>query len=386
MKDKLKGTSGEEQQPVATATGALADAVEAADLLLAYAAEHIEKLTSETITAIVASKHILAERTLSDEEESVFWHAYHDLCLATAPVSPESLEATTMQAGRAGFRRNSQAQNAVRNYQFMTLLAMFCLLIGQVYWVYVGTLSSDLERTKGEITKIESELFKLGAEENQLYELLHPPGLKTEQITSPSIPEAERKAAEDRMAQIEQEVRILSEVKLPDLRGRQEVNERLLKKVNFLARAYGEYWEFDSIYAGSSDSESAVSPTTFMIQTGTITYDLMALYVLPIFYGWLGACAYVLRSISNQVRMRIFTRATKIQLNLRIVLGALAGLSIAWFVKTGGGEGLLGNITGLALAFLAGYSVELLFSAMDALIGAFSRDNPAVPGERGGTR
>jgi hypothetical protein len=54
----------------------------------------------------------------------------------------------------------------------------------------------------------------------------------------------------------------------------------------------------------------------------------------------------------------------------------LSGISVGLILKAGALPGTLSSVTLLALALLAGYSVELLFSAMDRLISAFSSERP----------
>ena len=49
----------------------------------------------------------------------------------------------------------------------------------------------------------------------------------------------------------------------------------------------------------------------------------------------------------------------------------LAGLCIGWFFKPGQASPVIGNLTPFALAFVAGYSVDVLFSAMDKIVDAF---------------
>lgn len=66
------------------------------------------------------------------------------------------------------------------------------------------------------------------------------------------------------------------------------------------------------------------------------------------------------------------TPETNTQLQLRLYLGAVSGLAIAWFVNPDTAPSIAKSIAPFALAFLGGYSVEIIFSAMDNLINAFS--------------
>ena len=110
-----------------------------------------------------------------------------------------------------------------------------------------------------------------------------------------------------------------------------------------------------------------------IVLAGRMVLEALNLYFLPLVYGLLGACAYVLRRLSTQVREYTYSPESEIRLKLRLYLGALSGFAVAWFINQATTPGL--TIAPMALAFLAGYSVEVVFSAMDSLVAAFSRDS-----------
>lgn len=115
------------------------------------------------------------------------------------------------------------------------------------------------------------------------------------------------------------------------------------------------------------------------LATAQIMLTALLKYLLPILYGLLGACAYIVRSLTNDIRDSTFSLGSKVRYQLRFYLGAVAGLSIAWFTsdaKPAESAGMLQSLSPLALAFLAGYSVELLFSFLDRFVTAFSGPEP----------
>jgi hypothetical protein len=59
----------------------------------------------------------------------------------------------------------------------------------------------------------------------------------------------------------------------------------------------------------------------------------------------------------------------------RLLLGGLSGLVIGWFIDPSSVK----TASPFALAFVAGYSVELLFSIMDKIIAALSSPAPQKP-------
>jgi hypothetical protein len=136
-----------------------------------------------------------------------------------------------------------------------------------------------------------------------------------------------------------------------------------------------------------SDGDGDASPTsTTADYSATVgaSYALNAIsdYLLPLLYGLLGALAYVLRTLTKEIKSLTYSRAQNIGYGLRLQLGALAGLAIGWFVKGGDGDTPAEaaqalsavSLSAWALAFIAGYSVEVLFALMDKFIKAFSAE------------
>lgn len=124
---------------------------------------------------------------------------------------------------------------------------------------------------------------------------------------------------------------------------------------------------------GVLDPYVAQDPTR--LQIAQIILESLSKYLLPLLYGLLGACVYVLRTLSQEIKDLVYTVESDIRFQLRIYLGALAGLAIGWLITEQTTPSVLQSVTPIALAFLAGYSVELLFAAMDAVIGAFVKDS-----------
>jgi hypothetical protein len=94
-------------------------------------------------------------------------------------------------------------------------------------------------------------------------------------------------------------------------------------------------------------------------------------FFLPVLYGALGTCAYILRAIYSQMCERSFDPRQNGEFIVRIFLGMLSGITLQWiFVRDG--SSVPGGITPAVLAFIGGYSVEVLFTAMDRLLTALT--------------
>ena len=91
----------------------------------------------------------------------------------------------------------------------------------------------------------------------------------------------------------------------------------------------------------------------------------------PWMYGGLGACVYLLRSAHTHVYQRTFDVRRKPEYTNRIILGAIAGGAIIMFTNNlVGDDGTVIQLGSAALGFLAGYNTDLLFTAMERVIGA----------------
>jgi hypothetical protein len=105
--------------------------------------------------------------------------------------------------------------------------------------------------------------------------------------------------------------------------------------------------------------------------------------VLPILYGFLGAGAAILRSLSGKIKTSTLSprdlHLSLQQLALGAVIGACIGLFIAQPDSPAGDVTLLGPValSGSAVSFVAGFGVEAVFQALEALISRIFNIAPA---------
>lgn len=96
---------------------------------------------------------------------------------------------------------------------------------------------------------------------------------------------------------------------------------------------------------------------------------ILQVYLLPILYGLLGASVYVLRKIMREIADATYSPDRSYL--LRLALGTLSGLIIGWFVFLLPGQSVVSTLSPMALAFLVGYNIEVVFLLMDRLIDGF---------------
>ncbi|MCS3695041.1 putative membrane protein [Bradyrhizobium elkanii] len=106
-------------------------------------------------------------------------------------------------------------------------------------------------------------------------------------------------------------------------------------------------------------------------------------FLLPILYGMLGAIAFILRRLSADDYAQDTSRSLRNRFSLRVPIGALSGLAAGWLLQPST-AGVPASLSPFALAFVAGYSAELVFAAMDRIVAAFTsppKDEPKPPVE-----
>lgn len=98
---------------------------------------------------------------------------------------------------------------------------------------------------------------------------------------------------------------------------------------------------------------------------GRFVLDILEKYLLPLFYGILGAAVFVLRSLTRQVRHMTYSEATGIQHLSHLALGALSGILVGWFSNLLSSDSFVSSVSPMAIAFLVGYNIELVFAKID---------------------
>ena len=150
--------------------------------------------------------------------------------------------------------------------------------------------------------------------------------------------------------------------------------------------AYASGWACFLHLIGINEQQLSYSPWPVIYAT-QLKVNMLVTWLLPGLYGLLGACVFLMR---NMMVMGKDGPATErnvfkhLSLLLRIALGGLAGIIIGWFwVPTGLGNGVAAQpISSIpfGIAFLAGFSIDTLFSMLDRLNKTIeNRDQKPAP-------
>ena len=331
----LGGLGTRPRQAPITAVSARDEAVTGAEVLVAYAIRNNVQNVQDAIETVADSRDLLEKRQLSGEAQKKFYEAFAALASQIAPVTVASLKASLDDYGKETRlfpwdepKRLSCARLAARRKLRIGLIILIVLLCGQFYWAAGTNLIRNLTVPQTVASVLPSGSPPLNA------------------TPSPANPEEQL---------------------------------MLVRQLRAWYRpfAHPPLHEPKEVEAKSGWIKQVVVGSLYVA-------DVLQQFVLPMLYGGLGAIAYALRTLAQQSRDRLYRAENETADSLRTWLGVIAGLAIGWFFapdkSTGAGFGALSP---LALAFVAGYSVDLLFAAMDRLVAAFSGPPPTQPDQSG---
>lgn len=288
---------------------------------------------------------ITSGQPVSLADESAVLDAYSRLASMVAPVTVATLRATSRDQGDRSLlsrflRLRSTSDAQVVSFRFGLLALCLLLVIGICEWT--RTFVTAIIASQNELVKVREEMrtgrLALRLLDDQIK------GLDTElgrQGQSPGVVRAS-------LAKQREEL----DARLAHLREQQLGLEQRIDQ------GYATLGRFVRLVDWAE-----LRNVIFPIAT------ILGGFILPVLYGALGTLAYILREIYTQMVQRSFDPRQTGEFIVRIFLGMLSGITLQWiFVRDSGA--VPGGVTPVVLAFLGGYSVELLFTAMDRLLTA----------------
>ncbi|MBC7948357.1 MAG: hypothetical protein H7Y42_10790 [Chitinophagaceae bacterium] len=329
------------------------------------------------ITKIIAAEQAEGNGTLTQQQETDFWLAMATVSKSILPVTPESLRCSV------SLGKHSAASLAAKRYRLLTIITLVALLLFQVYWVIGATILTDIEAIKGRLASLSSEFF---VADNALKQLNYKDrNYATEKVRLQlQLDIVNDKVMVERIG-IATDFTVLKNWNLTNSLLLWARTARSVDKSKMTPSTSEPSDNFTPIDQKSRFLWEFTPETVEQVQTAKISLTTLLKYILPILYGALGASTFIVRSLADQIKSTTYTTESDVGYRLRFYLGAVAGLSIAWFTSDPKGvetTGILQSLSPLALAFLAGFSVELLFSLLERVMAAFSvTDLKGVPRE-----
>lgn len=347
------------------------EALDDSALLIKYAAESPKKLPDDIVRPIANAWKARIDNSWDPQISTSFWTSYSSLCDLLKPVTLDTISADkpTITVRRWWLfgeqEKISLARRTARRYLSLLLL----LLIVAVIFGFIASTSSSLtEDVRNLVTKGNVVAVDVTADLS---------AIKADLDASNLGPDSTKVSLDD--PRIKPEIR----KKIDDLRARLQdlyyISDQLNEKINAISEitafsgldySKGDLSRLPNLTDGFDNLRSYYGLRRDLSATQQSVYILNGAYsaLVPLLLGALGACTYVLRLTSEQIRDTTFSDTSPTRHFVRISLGALAGLAV--------GLGGLVNAPGLstaALSFLAGYPVEPVFATLDGIAEKFRR-------------
>jgi len=348
-----RGTQGDE------GVKSLAELVTDASALLYHAVVSGQNIGAELRDPIIRLREaVTAGQSVSAEAESKFLNAYARLAVLVAPVTAATLRATSRHYQSDAWlarvfrvQTMSAAQFASFLFGFLAICLLVTIGIGEGIRTFIAAVISSQE----EVLKVREEMRAGKLALQGLDEQLK--ALDTEQPQ----PNQARGIVKAGLTKQREEL----DSRLSRLREQQlGLEEKIAKGYDTLGRI--------TPFVDWAELRNVIVPIANMIGG----------FFLPLMYGALGTCAYILRTIYAQMVRRSYDARRGGEFIVRIFLGMLSGITLQWLLVRDGST-VPGGITPAVLAFLGGYSVELLFTAIDRLLSAVTGSMKTAPAEKG---
>lgn len=366
------------------------------------------------------------------EEEVQFWSAYRELAQLALPVTVESIVATDEKVGGSGAGRRRVAkvlwpstlgEQATYFYRAMAVFVLVVVILVQVVWVTGVAITEDVGKLEGKKEELDKRRDEVSAAIRREAPGHNRQG-EEQSLGSGPVPETTiwEQERDTRLNEIGYEIIVIGQrlesayASLASWNRRWEWAMFFIKppfdQVSPQARSIrptpgvskkgeledqqpetaGEHTIGEG-YAGSGVSGEtgtardggryAESAKHLELSAATLFLEALSNYALPLLLGLLGACAYILRRLEKELKNHTFSRKSATGYSLRLALGPLAGVAVGLLVGPWSHETVpgpaeipsLADLSPLALAFVAGYGVELVFLLMDRIIGGFNRQS-----------
>jgi len=347
-----------------------AAALEDSGPLLQFAAQHVKKLDPDLGLAIAQARAAREANAWTPEIAQRFWSAYSGLCEAIDPVTMECLAVAQPNIARRkwfGFgviEKISLAEQTSNLYSRILVGLLAPLLLLQFY---VWTCNTQSAQMSDNFPKYQKQF-----------------GDPTAEYTKLDVATSNVKAQDWNPDQKAAAAKILTDVAAIDAQARNILEDASFLSETFLGQLISIFTppsgrgalptfttENKQWYEAYQEAKQQYDRLLNVVPTALARTNLIVgicvSYVLPILFGTVGAVAYVIRAISDQITRSTFSPTSPIRHGMRVILGALAGVVVSLF----NGITAQFNLPQLAIAFLAGYGVEAVFSMFDNLIQKF---------------
>jgi hypothetical protein len=331
------------------------------------------------VSAIVDAETCLLEQNWTAETSKMFWPAYTKLSTLIQPVTIDCL--TASQRNRTavnfpvfwrGYTKLSSGEKTSQGYIILLFIILIITVVTQFYVTRYANIVSNIDKAAAviqtEMAQLNADYATLDAETADI-----PPGgaLTPAEINASVQVINEAGQINNQTAEILETKGYLDSVTiLPFDLPRKPTEIADTAKSASSSPAWFNYYNAARTDAGQVQTTvNAVDVKANSNSTG------ISIFLLPILYSTIGAVAYILRTISGQLKSVTFSQNSPIRHAVRLFLGVMMGLVVGAFSTVTTEL----NLQPLAIAFLAGYGVEVFFSTFDSIIDRFKTQQLEPP-------
>jgi len=397
----------------------LDEAVPDARLLIGYAAAYTPKTEKTLIVELVhATGRVIdlssRKAPVTSDVEAEFWEKYQNLSKELLPVT-----ATTIRASSSVW--NWGPSIAIHAVGAVLLLMVFVGVLAT--WVTGSTIraevklaSKDLQDKMKVYAEVRAKAALLRAQLDGLDEELNPPAAPV-RVVAAALPAPRIVELQKTMSDRRDELRKLSNELRPMHTEMRNINLRRDPLIELMGEWYetatagawpaktkrriqaaideeakllssgaqppqprrwvaGSNPQYDDIIRPSKVQDAKDAYSVDLIHRVDLILEVLQRYALPLLLGLLGSLTYILRTQIAQVKDQTFHRPFWSLSIARLGLGLIAGL-MGGLVMTSD-DTILKTLPPLALPFVLGYAIEVLFAFMDKLVKSFVGEEKSV--------
>jgi hypothetical protein len=335
-------------------------------LLIAHIARNGKALEQDDFVCLMSATDKIKSSPgpLPVEDEAKFWKVYSALVTLAEPARIDSLyiEDYVNSLGGVADDPKKAILTGIEKHQ-TTLrkigrLSLFSFVLTLVLLAYLSITESLI--TRNEMLGREYQLLRQGVYQGTSIEDLVKIVQRGASTQTTPRPEGGGSVEGDRQLQISTNDAAVAGLVMARRREIQElasVNDRLL------------FWLTFGLAPGNKDAVVASPYNVARISIQRNINAVLSGYLLPTIAAILGVTVFFMRAASTRIQQLSFRSNDASVYWHRLILGVVGGIAISWFTVTDK-TGVLSSIAPGALAFLVGYSVEVLYNILDSLVKA----------------
>lgn len=372
MRQAPSGQGTVDGHPVEIDNSIIANAVTDARILVSYLSRTyrptIARDEALIPTVCLTVLHNIERRSVPRPGEEVFlWTFLGELSAAAHPATPDTIRNSTM-AEEIGVKMvDNRDLRAQRTFWAIAVAIFLCTLLVGAYLALAEDAIARNEEKAGEYFAIVAGKY----EGTRLKDAIpvdlpsEPPSVGSSSEDSPnqttSVPTSGRLPDEvsepgnkkrydnaqwmraDALDQIEKEI---------------VDNNKVLRSLSWWARLF----LLGNPPAGDDQSSDGVLSRNAVTDQESIN-GLLSTFVFPVLSALLGAIVYIIRDTNlRRESIQLLTRQYAFYWP-RVILSAISGIIVGWLSDADGG--LFGQLSPVIVAFMIGYSTDVLFNVLD---------------------